>query len=167
MAEAFISTLTNAFQTLEQEYLEKLEKQENTIKQLQQRIDELEHYDRIDDYLAEIDQNERKYQTESDNIIPEEVEYKEDKKKDRRFWKYLVKKLKEGDIEYVKELVRNSEIKMNECNDDGRNLLMLGTSYGSYELVSMCINLGADIDKEDTSKMTALKIAKKRGFPYI
>eukprot|EP01084_Bolivina_argentea_P067026 122152_1 len=31
----------------------------------------------------------------------------------------------------------------------------------------MCINLGADIDKEDNKKQTALKIAKQNGFPDI
>merc|ERR1712244_159278 len=44
---------------------------------------------------------------------------------------------------------------------------MYAAQYGSYELVSMAINLGADIDKEDKKKQTALKIAITAGFVDI
>ena len=47
------------------------------------------------------------------------------------------KKLKKRDLEFIKELVRNKEIKMDEYNGNGRNLLMMAVEYGSYELVSM------------------------------
>eukprot|EP01083_Nonionella_stella_P162056 531619_1 len=49
----------------------------------------------------------------------------------------------------------------------GRTLLMLSAFYGCYELVSMCINLGANIDKLDVSKKTALKLSQVNGFPAI
>ena len=44
---------------------------------------------------------------------------------------------------------------------------MISTEYGSYELVSMCINLGSNIDAQDKMKQTALKIATSKGFPGI
>eukprot|EP01083_Nonionella_stella_P082004 226244_1 len=89
-------------------------------------------------------------------------------KKTKQFWDHLEKKLKESDIDYVKELVRNNELTMKETNEEnGRHLLMMATAHGSFELVSMCINLGADIDKQDKNKKTALKLAKENGFPDI
>eukprot|EP01084_Bolivina_argentea_P181305 313139_1 len=53
---------------------------------------------------------------------------------------------------------------MDETDTSNRTLLMLATEFGLYELVSMCINLGADIDHQDISKKTALKIATESGF---
>eukprot|EP01083_Nonionella_stella_P272259 923140_1 len=98
----------------------------------------------------------------------EEEEEEEEMKKTKQFWDHLEKKLKESDIDYVKELVRNNELTMKETNEEnGRHLLMMATAHGSFELVSMCINLGADIDKQDKNKKTALKLAKENGFPDI
>ena len=98
----------------------------------------------------------------------QQEEEEEDKQKTSQFWQTLENKFKVGDIEYIKELIRKNEIKMDDINpNNGRNLFMISTEYGSYELVSMCINLGANIDIEDHSKQTALKIAKSNGFPGI
>eukprot|EP01083_Nonionella_stella_P113740 335494_1 len=97
----------------------------------------------------------------------EEEEEEEEMKKTKQFWDHLEKKLKESDIDYVKELVRNNELTMNETNAENRHVLMMATAHGSFELVSMCINLGADIDKQDKDKKTALKLAKENGFPDI
>ena len=114
----------------------------------------------IDNILDEVEENEQKYQKEKvyhyDNKQDEEDEEINDKKKTVTFWNDLDKKLKEGDIEFVKDLVRTKELKIDEVNNRGRNLLMMATQHGSYELVSMCINLGADIDKQDNSQQTGL-----------
>eukprot|EP01084_Bolivina_argentea_P198694 340166_1 len=178
LSETFFSSMQEAMQQamqkIENEYREKFEEQENMIKKLEQKIDELSQYDAIDDILDEVELNEQTYQ--SSNLPNERKEEtkdtdtdteEDDKKKTAQFWSYLDTKLKIGDIEYIKDLVRNKEIKMDECNHAGRTLLMLATEIGSYELVSMAINLGADIDKEDNNKETALKIAKEKGFPDI
>ena len=180
---ALSDTIVNGFSDLlkkvESEYIEKLQEKDDTIQQLQERVDELSQYHKIDEILDEIEENEQKYQSKDksdavthDNITNME-ENKEDeddddsKKKTPQFWKNLDKKLQDDDIEFIKELVRNKEIKMDDVNDKGRNLLMLAVQYGKYELCSMCINLGANIDREDLDKVTALKLAKSKGFPDI
>ena len=111
------------------------------------------------DAMTSPNQQERK-----DNDNKDEEEEEEDKKKTAQFWQTLDSKFKSGDIEFIKELIRKNEIKMDEFNPKRRNLLMISTQYGSYELVSMCINLGANIDAEDNQKQTALKIAISNGY---
>lgn len=55
---------------------------------------------------------------------------------------------------------------MEETNSSGQTLLMLAAKHGQYELVATAINLGADVDKLDTTdkKMTALKYSQQNGF---
>ena len=55
---------------------------------------------------------------------------------------------------------------MDEINSKGQSLLMLAAMHGQYELVATAINLGADLDKMDTTtgKMTALKYSQQKGF---
>lgn len=75
----------------------------------------------------------------------------------------------DGDIAFVKELITKKELKMEETNTNGQNLLMLAAMHGQYELVATAINLGADLDKMDTTegKMTALKYSQQKGFGVI
>ena len=63
----------------------------------------------------------------------------------------------------MKELIRNKELKVDDVNHSKQTLLMMAAKHGQYELVATAINLGADIDVQDDSKDTALKIAKKKG----
>ena len=69
----------------------------------------------------------------------------------------------EGDIGFVKELISTKELKMDETNNMGQNLLMLSAIHGQYELVATAINLGTDLDKMDQQKMTALKYSQDKG----
>eukprot|EP01084_Bolivina_argentea_P255353 429470_1 len=190
-----LNNILEAAKLAERQYLEKVESQKKEILTLQSQVNELQQQlnskheqksDDIDanisvddmiDILDEIDQIEQKYDDNEDmkndhenyiqNNRQQQEDEKEDKEKTKQFWDYLDQKLEEADIEYIKELVRKKEIKMDDVNSQGRNLLMLSTTYGSYELVAMCINLGADIDHQDNSRKTALKIAQESGYPDI
>merc|ERR1712228_991143 len=113
--------------------------------------------------LDEIEEKESKIDSATNNDDDE----KEEVVKTPQFWKNLKTKLNLGDIDYVKDLIRSKKLNMDEINEKGRTLLMMAADVGNYELVSMCINLGADIDKIDNDKKSALKIAKERGFPEI
>ena len=164
LADTLFSSLQSALQSVEQQYRTKFEEQEQTIKFLQKRVDELEHYEDFDDILDEIEQqeeNESKYQ--SPPPMDDNEEEKDDKKKTSNFWIEVNKALEDSNLEFIKNLVRMNQIKMHETNGEGRNLLMLAAQFGSYELASMCINLGANVDTEDNDKQTALNIAKKKG----
>lgn len=63
-------------------------------------------------------------------------------------------------------MISTKELKMEETNSSGQSLLMLSAMHGQYELVATAINLGADLDKMDTtpSKMTALKYSQQKGL---
>ena len=141
----------------------------------------------IDNILDELEEIDEKYDDESNKTGSKNKKNKQKKsvktpkanndeesddeddetvRKTAKFWQELREKLEAGDLEYIKDLVRRNQLRMDEKdNQTGRTLLMLATHYGSYDLVSMCINLGADIDKTDSTKKTPLKIAKERGFP--
>eukprot|EP01084_Bolivina_argentea_P214950 364881_1 len=169
----FLNSITEAVQNVEKQYITKLEEKQTLIKELQNEINELKQQlqytnktsstpplgkynsNAIDEILDEIQQNEEKYNEENETDLDIEDVKELDKKKTEEFWKDIEQKLKQRNFEEIKDLVRKKEIKMDDINSTGRNLLMLSAKYGSYELVSMCINLGADIDIEDKNRQTA------------
>ena len=132
-------------------------------------------YDQIEQILDEVEIDEQKYgaeetkdnnDTNNNNNNTNDDEDDDDdedgvRRKTRQFWVVLDQKLEQGDLEYIKNLVRTNQLSMDEKSQtNGRTLLMLATYHGSYDLVSMCINLGADIDQEDTYKKTPLKVCQ-------
>eukprot|EP01083_Nonionella_stella_P314033 1129763_1 len=121
----------------------------------------------IDAILDEIEENERKYNQTIENETLNEFEENREKEKTSQFWEQVDTKLSDRDIDFIKDLVRNKELNMDETDGKGRTLLMLSALHGCYELVSMCINLGANIDKLDEEKKTALKLSQQNGFPDI
>eukprot|EP01084_Bolivina_argentea_P181780 313901_1 len=56
---------------------------------------------------------------------------------------------------------------MSDANKRGETLLILATICGSYELVQLCVNLGADILNTDQSKKTALQYSIDGAYPHI
>ena len=163
--------LLDLLQNVEKQYKIKLQQQEEQIKQLRQQNEELQQkVDEIDIYH---DEDESKYQGSEDGDdhqmhlpridVREDDDEDADDKKPANFWQEVTKALEDSNLEFIKGLIRQNKIKMDDIDNDDRNLLMLAAQYGSYELVSMCINLGANIDAEDGKKMTALKIARKKG----
>lgn len=97
-------------------------------------LDEIEVEEKYDNATnhAIISSNEHDRKEDDNNDDDEE---QEDKKKTAQFWKTLENKFKSGDMEFIKELIRKNEIKMDEFNGQHRNLLMISTQYGSYEIV--------------------------------
>ena len=149
--------LADFAQQIEKQYKVQLSRQEETIKKLQERVEELEQYSddqknnmplvnmhrfqsqEIDDILDEIELNNDGNQDNKEDAEDHD-EDDQDTKKTSQFWQVLEDKLKERNIEFVKDLIRNKEIKMDETNSTGRNLLMLATEYGSYELARLSVN---------------------------
>ena len=147
--------LVDFVQQIEKQYKVQISDQEETIKKLQERVEELEQYSddqknnmplvnmhrfqsqEIDDILDEIELNNDGNQDNKEDDDADD----QDIKKTSQFWQVLEDKLKERNIEYAKDLIRKKEIKMDETNDSGRNLLMLATEYGSYELARLSNNL--------------------------
>ena len=136
--------IDNALKSAKKEYEHKFEIQENKINELEQEIIKLQSKNKrsdslgqqIDEILDEVERNEQKQNIVNvDNINESDQQY-QDKQKTPQFWKHLEKKLEERDIEFIKELVRTKQLKMDQCNiENGRNLLMYSAHYGLYELV--------------------------------
>eukprot|EP01083_Nonionella_stella_P191098 707518_1 len=56
---------------------------------------------------------------------------------------------------------------MTECDENGRTLLLTASMKGSYELVQLCLNLGADIHKTDKTNKTALMYARTGAWTHV
>ena len=114
--------LYDILQNVEKEYKQKIEAQQNQIEILQERVNELEQYDRIDDILDEIDSTleddgkvEREMTQPPQQVNEEEDDDDDDNtKKTPQFWADLESKFKIGDIKFIKELIRKNEIKMDD-----------------------------------------------------
>eukprot|EP01084_Bolivina_argentea_P067024 122150_1 len=159
LTDSFSHSLLSTLKSIDQKHLEILQEKDAKIKELESKIDRLQQYDLIDDILDEVERKENepnkytdKYEHKGDYKQMDEEHTEDDdtdddedesRKKTTEFWRYLETKLKERDIEWIKDLVRKKDLNMEDTNGEGRNLLMLATANGSYELVSMCINLGA------------------------
>ena len=62
--------------------------------------------------------------------------------------------------DYVKSLVSEGKIGMDDVDSNGSTLLMWTCSKGDYDITQLCINLGADIDAKNDVDMTALDFAQ-------
>eukprot|EP01083_Nonionella_stella_P092634 259358_1 len=140
--------------------------EQNEVKQLTLELETLKR--KVVFLESKLSDNKQRESTDIDAILDEifdrESEYAS---KTDEFWQEVDNKLRDGDIDFIKDLVRNKKLNMDETDKNGRTLLMLSAFRGCYELVAMCINLGANIDKLDVSKKTALKLSQVNGFPAI
>ena len=152
-AVPFLSSMNELAAGLERKYVEKYEEQKILIQKLQQEIDEMRNYDQIDNILDEIEEIEQKYdddniQTNNMKMLDCDEDNAENESDDdddgetvhktAQFWDQLEKKLKEDDLEYIKDLVRRNELTMDENgNSTGSTLLMFATHYGKYDLVCL------------------------------
>ena len=62
--------------------------------------------------------------------------------------------------EYVKSLVSDGKILMNDTDKDGTTLLMFASVLGHYDMAQLCVNLGSDIDHENRFGNTAIDYAR-------
>ena len=62
--------------------------------------------------------------------------------------------------DYVKSLISDGKIKMDDTDKDDRTLLMLASRQHHYDIAQLCINLGANIDAKDQRGETAIDHAR-------
>ena len=62
--------------------------------------------------------------------------------------------------DYIKSLVSQGKILMDDTDKDGRTLLNWAAGKGRYDIVQLCLNLGADIDHKDNLGKTPLDRAE-------
>eukprot|EP01084_Bolivina_argentea_P261720 442415_1 len=118
----------------------------------------------------ELDALKQKYET----VAKENKQLKEEKllsapqyqSHSDEFWRKVDDKCK-YDADYIKTLIKNKEITMFDTNKTGYTLLIIAARRGCYEIVQLCINLGANIDHIDNNGKTALINARESGYYQI
>ena len=53
---------------------------------------------------------------------------------------------------------------MTDSNNLDRTLLLISSKKGSYDIVKLCLELGADINHKDCGGKTAIDLARESGF---
>eukprot|EP01083_Nonionella_stella_P039281 106840_1 len=112
-------------------------------------------------------------QQQYDVLSQEHLELKQDRsnvsakrKHAEDFWRTIDDKCK-YDPDYIKTLITQKEITMFEMNKDNDTLLIVASRRGCYEIVQLCINLGADINHKNKIDQTALDSARGAGYYEI
>eukprot|EP01083_Nonionella_stella_P072114 194221_1 len=77
-----------------------------------------------------------------------------------KFWNEIYKKCEKNDTQYIKSLIDNKTLSVNDVDDiEGRTLLHYAAENGGYEVVQLCISLGADVTLKDKDGYNALDYA--------
>eukprot|EP01083_Nonionella_stella_P107746 312448_1 len=115
---------------------------------------------------SKLDEMERKYQSlereivslkgENEAFKQKESEQKTESKHSKAFWKEIEGKCEANDTEYIKSLIENKTLSVNDVSDNGLSLLHYAAFYGAYEIAQLCISLGADVTLETKMGQTAL-----------
>eukprot|EP01083_Nonionella_stella_P110064 321828_1 len=82
------------------------------------------------------------------------------------FWNDILSKC-QTDEDYIKSLINTKQLTMTECDTDGRTLLLIAAKKGSYELVRLCLNLGADLHKTDKKGRSVLDLARGGAWTHV
>eukprot|EP01083_Nonionella_stella_P140515 431006_1 len=83
---------------------------------------------------------------------------------DEAFWTDIQMKLRDKDMDGIKQLIKQNKITMDDTHEPtGFTLLHWAAIYGSYQIAALCLNLGADINRKDKSEQTALAHATDSG----
>eukprot|EP01083_Nonionella_stella_P228942 810917_1 len=109
---------------------------------------------------SELDAIKRKYQTiklENESLKQKELEQKTETKHPRGFWQEIDKKCEKNDVEYIKSLMDNKTLSVNDVDEGtGWSLLHIAAFRGAYEIVQLCVSLGADVALKNDDGETAL-----------
>eukprot|EP01084_Bolivina_argentea_P093810 168666_1 len=79
------------------------------------------------------------------------------------FWSKIRDALinKKYSTDYIKSLIKNKKLKMDDVdNCHGQTLLIMAAYEGAYEIVELCLNLGANINYTDKYGKTAIEYAR-------
>ena len=85
---------------------------------------------------------------------------KSNSSKQRNPWLDNMESLLHSKPDYVKYLVSCGKISMNDTDKDNKTLLIIAAEEGRYDIVQLCVNLGANIDFKDDFGRTAIDRAR-------
>eukprot|EP01083_Nonionella_stella_P273375 927309_1 len=86
-------------------------------------------------------------------------EQKTKQKHSAKFWEEILEKCKKNETQYIKSLIDNKTLSVNDVGDNGWSLLHNAAFTGAYEIVQLCISLGADVTLKNNRGETALNLA--------
>eukprot|EP01083_Nonionella_stella_P200994 735559_1 len=95
--------------------------------------------------LNAIKRENQSLKRQNEALKQKELQQKTETKHSESFWKEIRKKCKRNDTQYIKSLVDNKTLTVNDVDDYGRSLLHYAALEGAYEIAQLCISLGADV----------------------
>eukprot|EP01083_Nonionella_stella_P148103 468296_1 len=152
---------------------------DKTQQQLQSELDEinrkyqslkLENDSKQKECQAELDEIKRKYQAlerEHEALKQKELQQKTETKHPEAFWNEIRGKCYKHDTQYIISLIDNKTLSVNDVGAGGETLLHYAAVCGAYEIVQLCISLGADITLQNNIGHTALDYADDEGHHAI
>eukprot|EP01084_Bolivina_argentea_P062674 114628_1 len=79
-------------------------------------------------------------------------------------WNKILSEMKNGNINYIKNLITSNEIDINAQNpENGQSLLIYAIIVGNYDLVKVIINFGANVNIKDNDEQDAIQHALMYG----
>merc|ERR1712228_1152531 len=102
----------------------------------------------IDALLDEIDENEKKYEKNEENVD----------------WNEIMKQIREINTNYIKNIINSKKIGVNAQDpNNGKTLLIYAVIIGNFDLVKGILNNGANVSIKDEDGLDALDYAIKFG----
>eukprot|EP01084_Bolivina_argentea_P094438 169773_1 len=82
-------------------------------------------------------------------------------------WKNIQYRMIRGDIEYIKKLFQQQQVSVSDTNKFGESLFLLACRKSQFEIASMCLLLGCDINKRNKNNKDGLELAQFAMSPHI
>eukprot|EP01083_Nonionella_stella_P073837 199931_1 len=82
------------------------------------------------------------------------------------FWEEVEDKCR-SDPDYIKSLIKENKIQMTDLNKNKQTLLLVAAYRGSYDIVNLCLNLGADLHHQDKNKETAIDLCRQGAYYHV
>eukprot|EP01083_Nonionella_stella_P303534 1051179_1 len=129
------------------------------------------------EWQFQLDEITQKYQSLKRDIVSlkgenvslnrenEALKQKAETKHSREFWIEIGVKCSQNDVQYIKSLIDSKTLSVSDVDDHfnhGFSLLHYAALNGAYEVVQLCISLGADITLQTKVGCTALQFANDK-----
>eukprot|EP01083_Nonionella_stella_P277064 941928_1 len=120
------------------------------------------------EWQSQLDEITRENQSLKRDIVSlkgenEALKQKTGNKHSESFWREIRWKCEQNDIQYIKSLIDTKTLSVNDVDDEGYSLLHYAACNGVYEVVQLCISLGADVTIKNEEGCTALDDANSMG----
>eukprot|EP01083_Nonionella_stella_P078691 215479_1 len=144
---------------------------DNTQQDLQSEFDKLKQkYQSLKRDIVSLKGENVSLNRENEALKQKELEQKTETKHSLQFWLEIQNKCEQNDVQYIKSLIDSKTLSVSDVDDHfnhGFSLLHYAALNGAYEVVQLCISLGADITLQTKVGCTALQFANDKGHHAI